>query len=479
MLPPFQLDLQSHGRSSNAQQSPQSAAGSTTPSPNHASPISSRAIPYRTEQPRPRSGPTPGQVREIEYIAEMLIPKTSSLTTKWKKLSQSPHLAIPRSPTRPTIETLSPVRQRPASPNLEKDDAKSRNKPKVIDASDSTVEEKASIEEHPFETGRLSRTRNRKARGASVSSSAMASSVRGRTRSQSVMSHAESSAQDNEPIGLRTVKHEPPSTPAGSAILSDIAGSETTPTEARITRRRGGTIQSTVEPSQKRKRPLRELSESSMAIDMPSSSSDKLYIIASRNFQRTSLTIMNDITSHKYASYFAQPVTDRQAEGYHDIIYRSQDLRTIRGLITTGSKLISSMTSASTNTSLDGSQSQPAPLASPGGPSSASPYASNTVNVPAHPSIMPPSAIVNSSQLEKEIMRMFANAVMFNPGDEGLVRDARAMAEDVQGMVRAWRGAERTQRGTPVQAVARGKGEDEQDGGEAEQEEGTNKRRKV
>ena len=45
------------------------------------------------------------------------------------------------------------------------------------------------------------------------------------------------------------------------------------------------------------------------------------------------------------------------------------------------------------------------------------------LQLPLSTDVIPPKAIVNSGQLEKEVMRMFANAVMFNPGDDGMVRD--------------------------------------------------------
>ena len=103
--------------------------------------------------------------------------------------------------------------------------------------------------------------------------------------------------------------------------------------------------------------------------------------------------------------------------------------------------------------------------------------------------IVPPRGIVNSAQLEREIMRVFANAVMFNPDpnrdigpafrtrarqkerhvpihlveeeeveDEvddgykeeeegGVVKDAREMFEDVEKMVADWRAAEKTAEG--------------------------------
>jgi hypothetical protein len=332
------------------------------------------------------------------------------------------------------------------------------------------AEDVAATREHshvPEALPKTGRTRNRKARGGSVSSSAVASSVRGRTRSQSVLS------QEVEPSSQRTVKPEPPSTPADTGPLSDIAGSEPTPTEARITRRRAGTLQSSIEeaPAPKRKRGAREISEDSSAPGMRASSPNKQVVVASRNFHRTSATIMNDITGHKYASYFAQPVKERHVEGYKDIIRRPQDLKSIRKAIVDGQRAVATFT-ASNSTSFDASQQTA--LASPGGTNAGG----GTVVLPAHPDIMPPKGIVNSSQFEKEIMRMFANAVMFNPGDEGMVRDTREMAEDVQSMVKAWRGAERTQTGTPVHMLGAGKGRGEDDT-QTEDEEGLTKRRKA
>lgn len=83
----------------------------------------------------------------------------------------------------------------------------------------------------------------------------------------------------------------------------------------------------------------------------------------------------------------------------------------------------------------------------------------SSVWVPKTPDVMPPKGIVNGGQLEKEICRVFADAVMFNRevsavgkgrgtkkvGEEvrGVVGDAREMFEDVERMVRDWREAER------------------------------------
>jgi len=123
------------------------------------------------------------------------------------------------------------------------------------------------------------------------------------------------------------------------------------------------------------------------------------------------------------------------------------------------------------------------------------------------PDLMPPKGIVNSAQLEKEVCRIFANAVMFNPdpkhglgpafrtrsrlvaaGKEnshgerivveeddggGVVRDTREMFETVEKSVSNWRAAERT--GEDGRARLRG-GEETKDESEVDElagEEGT------
>ena len=131
---------------------------------------------------------------------------------------------------------------------------------------------------------------------------------------------------------------------------------------------------------------------------------------------------MNDINSHKHASYFTRPVNKKDVVGYNDIIKQPQDLQSIRKAITHGANAVKA--------ALD-SSSQPA------GTDGA------TIELERTDDIVPPKGIVNSAQLEKEVMRMFANAVMFNPGDDGMVRDTREMAEDVQSMLSQWRGVEK------------------------------------
>lgn len=150
--------------------------------------------------------------------------------------------------------------------------------------------------------------------------------------------------------------------------------------------------------------------------------------MVTRNFAKMAATVMNDITSHKHASYFAGPVSDKSAAGYSEIIKRPQHLKAIRAAITAGTR---AMAAASTTTN------------SPSASASKIADGSTTFELERTAELVPPKAIVNGEQLEKEVYRMFANAVMFNPGEDGLVSDTREMFEDVEAKIGDWRGAER------------------------------------
>jgi hypothetical protein len=138
--------------------------------------------------------------------------------------------------------------------------------------------------------------------------------------------------------------------------------------------------------------------------------------------------IMNDISSHKHASTFTTAVKPKNAEGYYDIIKRPTDLKSIQKAIAAGAKIVGAAATAA-DTPVNGG--------SPGA-------GGGVIELPLSEDVIPPKAIVNSAQLENELMRMFANAVMFNPGEEGVVEDAREMFETCQQSVSNWRSAERS-----------------------------------
>ena len=143
---------------------------------------------------------------------------------------------------------------------------------------------------------------------------------------------------------------------------------------------------------------------------------------------------MNDINSHKHASYFLNPVRDKDAPGYSEIIKHPQNLKGIRATITAGTKAVNAATAALDSPSTAGT---PTAASSKGAADS-----SATVELERTEDLIPPKGIVSAAQLEKEVMRMFANAVMFNPGEDGMVSDTREMFEAVDARMQEWRGAE-------------------------------------
>lgn len=190
--------------------------------------------------------------------------------------------------------------------------------------------------------------------------------------------------------------------------------------------------------------------------------------------------------THRHASLFAKPLTEREAPGYKDLIYRPQDLKSIKTAVGKGSRAANAAIEEIT-----------AAEDEPGTPNkSATTSTGGMVQLKKLEDLAPPKGIVNSSQLETEIMRVFANAVMFNPlpanerglgprfkmqrvdgrdasvhrqareGDEegakgysyveveegGIIADTRAMFEDVEKVVDEWRSAEQ---GLAVDALPR------------------------
>jgi hypothetical protein len=247
----------------------------------------------------------------------------------------------------------------------------------------------------------------------SKASSQAGGSIRTRSRSPSIISHTETMA-DNESQAGYQVKSEP-------GLSNDVIDEDAAPTPSQpSTRRRGAPALSL-----KRKRNLREVSLAESE-DQPVTPAPRMpielgsqTIVAPRGFAKMCNPIMNDITSHKHSSIFTSAVKAKDAEGYYEIIKRPTDLKSIQKAIAAGAKVVNA---TATDT----------PAGSPGGGGS-------VVELPMNLDNIPPKAIVNSSQLEKELMRMFVNAVMFNAGEEGIVEDAKQMFETVEQSVSKWK----------------------------------------
>lgn len=177
-----------------------------------------------------------------------------------------------------------------------------------------------------------------------------------------------------------------------------------------------------------------------------SDGSPPTHVVWTRAFPKISASALEAITGHKNASTFAIPVKERDAPGYKNLILRPQDLKSIRSAISHGHKAATTLC-----------------------PADANPNASS-VMLPIHEDIIPPKGIINYPQLEKELMRMFANAVMFNADpdrgfgrrwrgagsgvhgedplgyeidEDGVVKDTKHMFADVEKIVGSLRSAER------------------------------------
>lgn len=265
-------------------------------------------------------------------------------------------------------------------------------------------------------------------RAGSVASSVIAGSY----RSQSVMSHADELSLDNE-MPNRSVKQEV-ATPVGVDDAGDTTADDLPqrPSRAALSPRQ----------SMKRKR------GSSIPIDRSPievrPSAPPSHVLWTRAFPKISNSALEAIAGHKNASTFANPVKERDAPGYKNIILQPQDLTSIRKAISAGGRAAAA--------------AAPDDL----------PASATSHWLPVSEDIIPPKGIINYAQLEKELMRMFANAIMFNADpDRGLgrrwegigkskgdiigyeidedsvVKDTKAMFVDVEKTVGNLRSAER------------------------------------
>ncbi len=471
---PYQPPVGQYPQHSNYNQSPgyYQPAPIQTPHPrNHVSRFADQHTPLSNASGRQRP-PRPTPI------------VTSASSTKWKDVDAPGSVRPIGSPVAPSSREISPISDIERSPSPRVAQTRTRGA--------QSQKEQPTATDSPSERARAKPTRGvgrrgRGGRAGSVASSTVADSTRVRTRSQSVVSQADELAMDNQPTSTRQIKPEPF---VASGHDDDASVASQTADEARkSTRPRRGTIRGlettneTGKPGAKRKR------EEAAILPPPSPAPDSFskpgHVLATRNFARISQTVMNDIVHHKVANVFAKPLTDREAPGYRDLIYRPQDLNSIKKAISNGSKVASAAIEELTQ------------------------EGSSSVWIPESPDVKPPKGIVNSAQLEKELMRMFANAIMFNPDlptkrgfgpafrtrqhtaepgavfdddreeteevikgkqDVSVVKDTREMFETVERSVSEWRSAEKAAEdgGKGTVGKLRG-GEDEAEDEEADE----------
>ncbi|MCJ1338362.1 hypothetical protein MMC09_003649 [Bachmanniomyces sp. S44760] len=400
---------------------------------------------------------------------------TSTSSTKWKQtnLPESTMLS-PKSPRPGDYSPLSPI----ATAAFE-GVVPTRSFPSA-DRSPKLTKDPNPAKKGGTRGGRSDRARTNMSRGRGARAGSTTASSR---RSQSEISHTDELSTENAANSIYKIKPEPPATPAAVDDNSSMTSTPADESSRKTGRRRRETLRSLeptdyAGPSGKRKRAIEETPERRVSAEVSTPLNKPNHILASRNFARTSATIMNDIAGHKLASMFAKPLSEREAPGYKDLIYCPQDLKSIKSAISAGSRAVA----ATTDTPADA-----------GSPSISGLNTKNSATtwVPITSDVTPPKGIVNSSQLEKEICRIFANAVMFNPDskrgvgpafrtrskahgqtaadesedvvnedhdiDEGgsVVRDTREMFEAVEKSVANWRAAERVAEDASFAARAR------------------------
>ncbi|RPB13074.1 hypothetical protein P167DRAFT_545085 [Morchella conica CCBAS932] len=205
---------------------------------------------------------------------------------------------------------------------------------------------------------------------------------------------------------------------------------------------------------QRRHFPKLEKQGSNMTNSVPSPSpltvsiGQQPLVVATKKFLQLSAPLLGDISSHKFANLFSHAVNERMAPGYRNLVFRPQDLKSIKAAVKSG-------TAAITNTSTGTPAMTPTTdFAAATPPASSSTFAT----LPATTLNTPPKGIVNSVQLEKELFRMFANAIMYNKSTTEIGKETVIMARDVEGMVDNFRTAEEAGMKKALGAAATGGG---------------------
>jgi hypothetical protein len=375
------------------------------------------------------STPRPLHLRDMGSLPHTpaSLPRNSTgRATRWTPNPTASTPKAPKSPIQPTFEPLSPVLApvRPAKTPKTSNKGKKKNE---------------------LSTVTLPRAKGQRGPQRAKAGSPASSAVAGSQRSQSILSHADDLSLPNDGVAARMVKQES-ATPRTVDDIEEITVDEMT------NRTRRGTVRGSPARVTKRKR------QESPA---PEPSGPSTHVLWTRNFPKISASALERIAAHRHASIFAQPIKERDAPGYKHLILRPQDLKSIRAAINTGYK--AGLATVSTM----GDQGQASMM------------------LPISEEIIPPKGIVNNAQLEKELMRMFANAIMFNHDpnrslgkafevtpsieetaggegyevdENGVVRETIAMYADVEKIVGEMRSAEWRK-------------EEELGGGEAEEDE--------
>jgi hypothetical protein len=112
-----------------------------------------------------------------------------------------------------------------------------------------------------------------------------------------------------------------------------------------------------------------------------------------RGFPKVSNAALDQIGGNRHANMFASPIREKDAPNYSGIVLRPTDIASIKKAINNGHKY-----AAQAAANLPG-----------GDPGTAN------VLLPISDDLVPPKGIINTAQLERELVHMFCNAIMYNP----------------------------------------------------------------
>ncbi|KAK1978073.1 hypothetical protein LZ30DRAFT_691707 [Colletotrichum cereale] len=398
--------------------------------------------PAATPQPAQRAASTPIPPPQTPVTA----PPTFLLTgsgTKWT-LKSTPSTPRPSGATKevasPAFEPLSPVQQ-PApvpAPTPSQASKKASPKPTPVPIPIPKTESKTPA---PRGRGRPPRSANK------VRADSTPSSVVGMRRSQSVASQTDELSMDHHELAPR-IKDEnatPRVTPRATPKPQDETG-DTTADES-VPSRRNLATPSSVSSRLPHKRKRQDTPTE--PLPLPTAPT---HVVWTRQFGRVSAAALDQISAHRFANQFANPIRERDAPGYKTLILQPQDIKSIRAAITHGNRAATEAAKS-------------LPDGDPG---------TGSVLLPISDDLVPPKSIINSAQLERELVHMFSNAIMYNlnpsrgPGpafmkggtaadgadvvgyevdEDAVVRSTRMMSMEVEKIIGELRNAEKERTG--------------------------------
>ncbi|KAH7180751.1 WD domain-containing protein [Fusarium sp. MPI-SDFR-AT-0072] len=455
--------------------------------PQHGSPVSS-PVPSASKADKAQSSQYANQPPRPGVLGHII---RQALNTPVKKLGvpSAPHTPISATPTHvthgfgtkwaphstPSTPGPSHMSVAPQSPAFEP--VSPPQKPATLPSSAGSTP-RPLRKQAPKAASKLEQTVSKSARGRSARAGQKARAVsstpsltRSR-RSQSILSHTDEPAtQTSESVPK--IKDED-ATPRPTEDTGDTTADESVPGRPQIMT--PGSVSSRLH---KRKRQI-------TPVNPPPETTQVLW---TRGFTKVSSSALDQISSHRDANMFATRLREKDAPNYRQIVLQPQDITSIRSAIKHGNKA-----AVQAAASLPG-----------GDPGTAH------VWLPISDELVPPKGIINSAQLERELVHMFCNAIMYNadpdrgPGpcfmkrsqdeeeeevvgyrldENGVVKNTRSMFVEVEKLLGDLRSAEKERSAPPPSAVrpasvatpAEETGDDEDEG---ERETGTAKRRRI